>query len=513
MQLKIGPDAISSYKRLSYTPWHAIAEFVDNSTQSYFDNQNLLDLEYTKTGEGLEIGIIYERESQNGLLRISDNAMGMNRDELERALHVARPPANPVGRSRYGMGMKTASCWIGNRWSIRTKKFGESTEYEVHIDVNKIASGDAEIDYREIPNKRKEDHYTVVEITDHNRKFQGRTIGKIKDFLRSMYREDFRKKSLKLLWQMEELTWLEYDDRILVANDGTPYKRAFEFTVDDRKVNGWVGILLKGSRAVAGFSVVHSGRVIQGWPDAWRPQSLFGQMQGSNDLVNQRLVGEIHLDAFDVSHTKDRILWLGDQEEQVEEQLVKHCGDYKDVAKKLRKGRIDERGPSEIETKAAIDEIQRELQSPEMVDQITIETIPPEQVIIESNARVIELVKDAVTESMSAEIPGVVLIKLFVTHDISPYEPYVTSESTDPKEITIVVNSAHPHWSQLKGAEGVLNYLRHCIYDAVAEWQAVRKSAPVKPATIKTLKDALLRLSLKIEENESENGSSETKVH
>lgn len=40
---QIGFDAITSYKRLAYTPWHAIAEFVDNSTQSYFNNREQLD--------------------------------------------------------------------------------------------------------------------------------------------------------------------------------------------------------------------------------------------------------------------------------------------------------------------------------------------------------------------------------------------------------------------------------------------------------------------------------------
>ena len=70
-------------------------------------------------------------------------------------------------------------------------------------------------------------------------------------------------------------------------------------------MQGWVGILAKGSRAAAGFSILQADRVVRGWPDAWRPSSLYGQLQGSNDLVNQRLVGEIHLDGFDVSHTKE----------------------------------------------------------------------------------------------------------------------------------------------------------------------------------------------------------------
>src|SRR5207237_6117621 len=119
--------------------------------------------------------------------------------------------------------------------------------------------------------------------------------------------------------------------------DGSTYKKSFDFKVNGKRVYGWVGILAKGSRAKAGFSVLHSDRVVKGWPDAWRPESLYGQIQGSNDLVNQRLVGEIHLDAFDVSHTKDDILWVGDDEEKVEKELLKRCADYRDTAKRFRK--------------------------------------------------------------------------------------------------------------------------------------------------------------------------------
>ena len=43
IDLVIGTEAIRSYKRLSYKSWYALAEFVDNSTQSYFDHQAELD--------------------------------------------------------------------------------------------------------------------------------------------------------------------------------------------------------------------------------------------------------------------------------------------------------------------------------------------------------------------------------------------------------------------------------------------------------------------------------------
>src|ERR1700680_1632007 len=98
INLVIGPEAINSYQRLSYTPWHAIAEFVDNSTQSYMDNQAVLDQQLEKEGRLFEVSIAYEPNQENGMLRVSDNAMGMSYAELERALHIAMPPLNRTGR-------------------------------------------------------------------------------------------------------------------------------------------------------------------------------------------------------------------------------------------------------------------------------------------------------------------------------------------------------------------------------------------------------------------------------
>lgn len=503
MHLQIGLDAISSYKRLAYTPWHAIAEFVDNSTQSYFDHRVELDPAFADLAESLQVTIAYDKDYDGGtgFLRIADNAMGMDRHELSRALHVAQPPQNTSGRSKYGMGLKTAACWIGNKWTIRTKKLGEDIEHRVDIDVDLVCSGCNELPHVESGDKPREQHYTVIEIRQHNRKFHGRTCGKIKKFLSSMYREDFRSGSLILEWQGTQLSWDGVEDRLLQAKDGTPYKKAFSFIVDGKKVTGWVGILGSGSRADAGFSMIYCGRVIRGWPDSWRPSSLYGQIQGSNDLINQRLVGEIHLDEFVVSHTKDDILWLGNQEEEVESALREHCGDYREVAKEYRKRDDDERGPRDTETNAAIDEFRRELCSPEMVDQITIETIPEEEVVADSVERITQSITLSREETINATV-GDLSVKIYVVRDMSPNDPYVTVDSTKHAEVIVIVNAAHPHYSQLKGSEGVLNYLRHCTYDAIAEWQARQRAARLDPNTIKLLKDRLLRVAFQIDEHE-----------
>lgn len=495
LEFRVGPDTINSYRRLSYQPWYAIAEFVDNSTQNYFDNKDALDAAYEAEEDSLHVSITYDRDQ--GYLRIADNAMGMSYEELQRALHVGLPPANPTGRSRYGMGLKTAASWMGNRWKITTKKLGEPREYQVTVRVPKIAAGENGLEVV-VVDKPEDMHYTIIEIFDHNRSFYGRTLGKISDYLSSMYREDFRRGILTLEWRGQQLTWTDLDGKLLTAKNGEIYKKEFSFDVDGKPVRGWVGILSRGSRSEAGFSILHSGRVIRGWPDSWRPSSLYGQLGGSNDLINQRLVGEIHLDGFEVSHTKDDILWLGNQEEEVENLLKEYCADYAQFAQQYRKSTDDQRGPSEQETSVAIDELKRELESPEMIDSIELEEVPPPELIEEAFRSVTDNVRQR-TETFRADLPHVT-VKGYVS-DLSPNDPYVVLDATKDDEVLVIINIAHPHWKQIKGSEGILNYFRHCIYDGLAEWKARRKAAPLSPETVKLIKDKYLRVSFDLEMN------------
>jgi hypothetical protein len=56
----------------------------------------------------------------------------------------------------------------------------------------------------------------------------------------------------------------------------------------------------------------------------------------------------------------------------------------------------------------------------------------------------------------------------------------------------------HPHVNTID-ENGLLNYFRHCTYDALAEWRARNQLASIEPNTIRRLKDSFLRLSFDIE--------------
>ncbi len=222
-----------------------------------------------------------------------------------------------------------------------------------------------------------------------------------------------------------------------------------------------------------------------------------------NDLINQRLLGEINLEEFEVTHTKDNIQWYGDEEELVEKKLEKERRDLIAVARAVRKEQDEVRRPSDGEIDVAISGLRDEIMSREIIDKITITARPPEEAIATSLARIAEPVKTGRIPDIQATIGQMTIWVYVVSTDMGPFDPYVVCESGQNDKIIVIINMEHPHVSQISGEQGLINYFRHCVYDAVAEWQAQRHRSTLDPNTIKMLKDGLLRVSLLMEQQAS----------
>lgn len=495
LQLELGLNNILSYKRLAYTYWHALAELVDNSTQSFFDNRADLTRQYEAEGSQLTVRMILERQAKR--LRITDNAMGMDLEELTRAATIGAVPPNTDGRSSYGMGLKTASCWMGDLIKVTTSKLGVPSEFEITLDVNRVAAGDPDLGLVE-RECSSDEHYTIIEISELHHPPATRTVTKIKSFLQSMYRVDLHEGLLLLEWNHELLRWTGLGD-LRKAADGTPYRREFEFDIDGRAVRGWVGILDKGSRAKAGFSVLRAGRVIHGSPESWRPPILFGDQEGGrNDLANQRLVGEIHFDGFDVSHTKDRILWTDDELNAVDDELGKLFADYREEANTPRRGSGSHHSPAQVDAAAA--QIREVLESPEMVDRLTVEDIPAPEI---AEAALAETARVALSESPNIEAVlegrfGDTHVALFCSYSNSANDSFMAFDVPNEASVQVIVNMNHPFLEFVPAGDGLSSYLSMCIYDALAEWRASWRTQAFAPDTVRVLKDALLRVPMSI---------------
>jgi hypothetical protein len=345
------------------------------------------------------------------------------------------------------------------------------------------------------------EHFTIVEIRKLHRTIAGRTVGKTKDYLRSLYRVDIREGRLVLKWNDKVLAWdSDVDSRLYRREDGRVAKKKFRFNIGKKQVTGWAGVLAKGSRKEAGFSVLQANRVITGWPDSYRPATLYGSQEGgSNDLVNQRLLGELFLRGFEVSHTKDQILFDGDDQERLELRLKRELAGLRHLALIYRKNgdqRV-ERATDE-QRDAALNQLEQEIESAEMRDFLRTYEIPSASLIKKAN----DSLKNAIVRKYKPDFKATInklVVSLFLVKEMSPNDPYVLIESTESEtSVIVIINLAHPHWSQLTIDESIRNFIRHCAYDGVSEWKAYFATRKMEPDTIKLIKDNLLRIPMTI---------------
>ena len=494
-ELSVGPKAIDAYARLSYTMWFALAEFVDNSTQSRLNYGNLIDDVLKSEGRPLTVSIVHNRQTKE--IAIEDNSIGMTKADLIAALRIANPTADSVGRSKYGMGMKTAACWIGAKWTVTTCEWGSGEEWTATVDVTAIVNGGAKVPLtmREVS---KDDHYTRVTITDLRRVVQKRSEETIKTYLGSMYMFDLRpddkgKAALKLTYNGEEVLPPQESDW-----DGDPegnlMKRDLpELVIDGKKIKGWIGVLRKGGRKYAGFSMFQSGRQIQGFPNAWKPRAIFGGVddEGANNLVAQRLTGVLQLDGFVVSHTKDAILFEGDEEDALELFLVKETKAYADYAKSRRSPGRGQRWSRE-QVRELVESMQGEFTSAEIKDALTNAALPPAETIAANNQL---QVKSLTAEDEIARLEILPDLKVIISlKEASEWEPHVTfSPGAEAGVLHVIINGLHPYYQTLEAKDSINECVQQYIFDAVAEFKAGKLVARVNPDSVRRIKHDLLR--------------------
>lgn len=341
MELNIQPPAsiLNVFSRLSYKPWYAIAEFVDNSTQSYISHS--AELSALPEFEKLIVNIKYDAESNT--LSIIDNAYGMEIDRFRDAILLDSRNESQSGRNEFGMGLKTAASWFGKVWKITSTQYGSTNRYTATVDIPKLSElhlQNTKIfrDYVAIG-----DHGTEIIIEQVTKKITGsRTVGKIRDLLSSMYRRDINNRNIEIWFNNEPIIFEEYP--ILTNFRGKSWKKEIDFTVyfDDNSyhVTGFVAIMNPGSFPKAGFALFRQDRVVIGGTDSnYKPAQIFGQAQSQKSL---KLFGELNMNDFPVNQAKDGFIWDDGLEDAFIDALKDNIQEYIDIADMSIKERASE---------------------------------------------------------------------------------------------------------------------------------------------------------------------------
>jgi hypothetical protein len=494
-ELSVGQKAINAYSRLSYTMWFALAEFVDNSTQSRLNYGSLVDDVLRAEGQPLTVSIVHNRQTKE--ICIEDNSIGMSRDDLIAALRIADPTPDSKGRSKYGMGMKTAACWIGAKWTVTTCEWDSGEEWTATVDVNAIANEGAKVPLS-MRTVGKDEHYTRITISNLRRVIQKRSEETIKTYLGSMYMFDLRpddkgQVGMKLTYNGEEIAPPQESDWD-TDPAGTVMRRDLpEFAIDGKKIKGWIGVLRKGGRKFGGFSLFHNGRQIQGLPNAWKPKAIFGGVddEGANNLVAQRLTGVLQMEGFTVSHTKDAVLFEGEEEEGVEEFLVQETKAYAEYAKSRRGPGRGQRW-SKDQVRDLVKDMQSEFTSPEIKDALNSAALPPLETIAASNRQQMQTLapEDEIGRlDILPELKVVISLK-----ETSQYEPHVVFvPGAEADVLHVIINGLHPYYQTLEAKDAIAECIQQYIFDAVAEFKTSKLVARVNPDSVRSVKNSLLR--------------------
>lgn len=376
-------EILNGYQRESYRPETAIAEFVDNSTASYYQNKNEIDKLYPDYI--LKISIRYD--SLRKTLFIDDNAWGMNLETFKDALTIAKKPKYQGGRNEYGMGLKKAASWFGKCWSVDTKGYGENYKYSSTIDIDDLLiNKDNEVHIDTFLGTAT-DHFTRIKISKLCRNITPSSMEKIKTDISSIYRSDLKSGKIEIYVNGEKLSYEE--PKILEETiDGVKvvWKKEIEdsilFDNQEYKFYGYVALREEGKYKETGFALLRRGRVIIGGFDKnYKPRNIF---KNANDFVSLRLFGELHLDNFPVTQAKDNFDWdLNGLEEIFQKKLEDICEDYIRQAKSYRVKKdkesthIDAKQAKEIgdETVSDLSKINTELVSVEHNIEIETKTI------------------------------------------------------------------------------------------------------------------------------------------
>ena len=307
---------------MNYKPWYALGEFVDNSIQSWRGNRSRLEAVH---GPTFKLRIEIQFDHAGGRIVVRDNAAGIRREDIGRAFKPAQPPADRSGLSQFGIGMKSAACWYARVFEVVTEALDEDVSRALTFDVPALIEADQDLVPVVEAAKTPDRHGTAVVLRDLYHPIPtGRTLGKLRSYLASIYREYLLGGHVEILVGEERLTYREppvlnaprWD---AVEGAAETWRKPLSVTLPSgRNVAGWAALRAKGSTAEAGLALIYRGKVVLGagamagsGDDVYRPELVFGR---GNTFMSQRLFGELDVSELRVTYSKDAIIWAGEEE-------------------------------------------------------------------------------------------------------------------------------------------------------------------------------------------------------
>lgn len=446
VNIRPGSSILGNYKNQSYKIESAFAEFIDNSTQSFFSHKGEF-LEIGQTACNISIEIYPE------YIKIFDNAYGMEIDDFKRALKLDSPPEDKSGRCEKGMGLKTSATCLGSLWSVETTQKGSKNKYKAEVDVDEITINSPEQITATVEDCDENEHYTIIKIEMLNKKIGPAKIDSLIKSLSEMYSLDIRNKELTMTVNKEPIKYQKPDLWINQEN-GSAYMVTFdrEFEVDGEKYSfdGWIGIRDTADTEFSGLTLFRKGRAIK---IHYRPTKLLGK---PNLYPYQRIIGEINLKGtnWEPSYTKDELMWEGEVEERFIAELKDAAGGIIAKSSTLRK---EDKPVSKEKQKQIASNVKKSFETVDnkKIEQIINGVIDNEVVKqVDSSSTIntfnVDTIKEDESEPVDVEIMGIHYIfnVKFEHNEVNDWLKLNTIK--EPNEFNLIINYGLDYFAKEK---------------------------------------------------------------
>ena len=492
-------DVLDMMEGYAYDLWDAVFELVDNSFDSFVANKRKL----AKKGEDWEVIVTLDNKAKT--FRITDNAYGMNRTQLEKALTLAQKNTTKGIIGKYGMGLKTSASWLGKHWTVKTKQLGSNTEYTAVVDIADLKKTKSnKIPITEKPVSDPNLSYTYIEVKNGCRKYGTTTMSATKRRLELAYQKLLVADKFKLSWRGTNLTYTE--PKVLVVEQKVKQKgrskkkkitydyKIPKFQINGSSISGRYGIYDTTGKQVphAGLTLFYNKRVILNRQSNKWLEKIFGGAAG--DLARQRVFVKLDVE-LTPNALKTDFLWKEYTIEKLEKELIaqtdKHILDITKVARGHRKTSGTMTGAKK---KMSDTDVKKRMESAEVGEALAPAAAAAKTTETDVTKEEVEELKKLDGKPLQISInKGQPVVNVYMG-DQHESESFITIK-TEPKTILCFINPNHPFYASKIGSDPALYqlYLDICTNIALSKYTADQSGTDVSPSSLISVLDIFLR--------------------
>ena len=353
------PRVLRMLGQVDFKPWQCLAELADNAVDAFLAGREQGGTGVMFPQVNIEVSSDAEIRAGTGVIRVADNAPGMDPSLLERAVRAGYSGNNSVDKlGLFGMGFNVATARLGNRTEVWTTRADDDHWWGVRIDFDDMEQSDTfhvpALTSEKSPSEIDR-HGTEIIITklDAERARYLRSTGGLRvtrSQLSRVYNKIMRDIGLKVVVAGQELKAREFCtwDRQRSVDTGSRFGRVpalLPIEVDlgerqycndcwvwllsqerqcpscgsedqlrmrSRRVSGWIGVQRFFDQRDYGIDLIRNGRVIED-----RSKVFFSWTNPDDgDILDEypieqqhwggRIVGELNIDFVPLaSHQKD----------------------------------------------------------------------------------------------------------------------------------------------------------------------------------------------------------------